>query len=59
MKLCRCNSGLPREALLDGRGIFLDYVCPKCVNVVKAKYRPEIFEYYTQEDVDEPIEPED
>jgi hypothetical protein len=29
--------------LFDASGIFVAYVCDKCVKKVKAKYRPEIF----------------
>jgi len=55
---CRCGSTEERHKLLDGRGIFIDYVCDECEDETRAKYRPEIFEYYTQDDVDEPIEPD-
>ena len=43
----------------DGRGITLTKVCPSCVEQKLKGFRPEILEYYTQEDVDEPIEPWD
>jgi hypothetical protein len=43
----------------DGRGIPLTYVCSTCQQEKLAKYRPEILEFYTQEDVDEPIEEEE
>ena len=43
----------------DGRGIELCRVCSECVDVKLARYRPEILEYYTQADVDEPIEEDD
>ena len=29
--------------LFDASGIFVAYVCDKCVEKVKSKYRPEIF----------------
>ena len=43
----------------DGRGIPLRRVCVKCEEEALSKYRPEILRGYTQEDVDEPIEPDD
>tara|TARA_R110001583_G_scaffold182357_2_gene340092 strand:+ start:1138 stop:1365 length:228 start_codon:yes stop_codon:yes gene_type:complete len=43
----------------DGRGIYLTRVCPECEEAKMSQYRPEILRYYTQADVDEPIEPED
>lgn len=43
----------------DGRGIPLAKVCDSCVKDVLSRYRPEILGYYTQADVDEPIEPID
>ena len=43
----------------DGRGIYLCRVCADCREVKLARYRPEILEYYTQADVDEPIEEEE
>lgn len=58
MKECPCGSGEPREELTDARGIFVSFICSKCEDRVKAKYRPEIFEDSNYE-CDEPIEPED
>lgn len=46
-------------ALTDGRGIFLTYVCKDCLTTKRQRYRPEIFDHYTQADCDEQIEPED
>jgi hypothetical protein len=43
----------------DGRGIPLAKVCEACVDDVLSRYRPEILKYYTQEQVDEPIEEQD
>lgn len=43
----------------DAHGIELCRVCPLCVDVKLETYRPEILTGYTQEDVDEPIEPID
>ena len=42
----------------DARGIPLCRVCDKCREQKLAKYRPEILSGYSQNDVDEPIEPE-
>jgi hypothetical protein len=56
---CNCGSGESREPQYDGRGIFLTYTCEKCHKEKMSRYRPEILEYYTQDDVDERIEPED
>lgn len=43
----------------DGRGIYLCRVCEKCEKEKLGRYRPEIFGHYTENDVDEPIDPED
>jgi hypothetical protein len=43
----------------DAQGIYLCRVCPQCVDVRLAQYRPEILTGYGQADVDEPIEPEE
>lgn len=42
----------------DGRGIPLCRVCDDCEAEHMKRYRPEVLRYYTQHDVDEPIEPE-
>lgn len=42
----------------DARGIPLCRVCDKCREKKLSKYRPEILSGYTQEDVDEAIEPD-
>jgi hypothetical protein len=42
----------------DAQGIPLCKVCDKCEEQHLSKYRPEILTGYTQEDVDEPIEPD-
>lgn len=52
---CHCGSGLHKRPLHDARGIFCAYVCSKCEDATRAKYRPEIFtnsSYWT----DEPVE---
>jgi len=53
---CNCGSGKYREPQFDGRGIFLTYTCTSCHKEKMSHYRSEILEYYTQADVDEPIE---
>lgn len=42
----------------DAQGIYLCRVCSVCVEEKLSRYRPEILTGYSQEDVDEPIEPE-
>jgi hypothetical protein len=42
LKPCHCGSGLEREARYDARGIFLTYVCEKCVEEKLGKFRPEV-----------------
>ena len=56
---CRCGSGLPSEVQYDGRGIYLCRTCSTCHAHTMRRYRPEILRWYSQADVDEPIEPED
>jgi predicted RNA-binding protein YlxR (DUF448 family) len=56
---CHCGSGEDSEVQYDGRGIYLCRTCSKCHERKMATYNPVILEYYTQEDVDEPIEPEE
>ena len=43
----------------DAQGIPLCRVCSECREAKLARYRPEILAGYTQEDVCEPIEPEE
>jgi hypothetical protein len=43
----------------DAQGIPLAKVCDRCVEAKLSKYRPEILTGYTQDDVQEPIEPEE
>lgn len=59
MTECSCGSGEPSWWESDAQGIPLCRVCDHCVDDKLSKYRPEILTGYTQEDVDEPIEPED
>lgn len=42
----------------DGRGIPLCRVCHDCEEMKLSKYRPEILEWYSENDVDESIESE-
>lgn len=56
--MCSCGSGLESIQMFDARGIFVAYVCSRCITKVKCKYRPEIFSNPNYE-ADEPIEPED
>ena len=53
---CPCGSGKPSEWQFDGRGIELCRTCVDCHARQMARYNPVILDYYTQEDVDEPIE---
>ena len=53
-----CTHPRGKRPLVDAQGIFCAYVCDDCEREVRAKYRPEIFQGYTQADVNEPIEPE-
>ena len=39
-----CNCGLPCcFSLEDARGIFCSFICKKCEEEVRSRYRPEIF----------------
>lgn len=42
----------------DAQGIPLARVCSNCEQERLSQFRPEIIRGYTQEDVDEPIEPD-
>ena len=55
-RACDCGSGELRSEQCDGRNIFLYYYCSKCESGKRSKYRPEIFEYYNENDVCEQIE---
>ena len=54
---CICGSGLESQQLFDARGIYVSWVCRKCEQKVRSKFRPEIFTNSHYE-VDEPIEDE-
>jgi len=53
MPKCNCGSGLQREEVVDGYGIFLCFVCQKCREEKLSHYRSDIFEQY---ETDEQIE---
>ena len=57
--LCNCGSGKETWWVYDGRGILLCSVCEDCEKEKLSHYRPEILDYYDENTVDEPIEPED
>ena len=50
---CPCGSQQPCWPLKDGYGIFMAYVCDKCVAKTLSHFRDDIFERYQ---TDEPIE---
>ena len=50
------ESAEPSWWAVDGRGIELCRVCPHCERSKLAQYRPEVFDYYDESIVDEPIE---
>jgi hypothetical protein len=56
---CPCGSGLESWWEHDAQGIPLCRVCERCERERLSHYRPEILTGYTQEDVDEPIDPDE
>jgi hypothetical protein len=55
-ELCHCGSGLYKTPLHDARGIFCAYVCDRCEEEKRSRYRLEIFEdsnYICDEPIDE------
>ena len=56
-----CVRGLvgtePTYPVYDAQGIYLCRVCDDCVAEKLGRYRPEILSGYTQNDVNEEIEP--
>jgi hypothetical protein len=58
MRLCECGSGKPSQWEYDGNGIELCRACPSCRDRKLKQFRPEILKPYTQNDVNEDIEPE-
>jgi hypothetical protein len=55
-----CIGGIPAEGSwweYDARGVPLCRVCDVCRKEKLSHYRPEILRGYTQDDVNEPIEP--
>jgi len=59
VKPCPCGSKLPSWELYDAQRIYCGRVCDRCVKQKRKEFRPEIFNGYTQADVDEPIEPDE
>jgi len=57
-KPCPCGSGESSWWKNDAQGIPLARVCDECIDAKLSQYRPEILTGYSQEDVDEPIEPD-
>jgi hypothetical protein len=55
---CNCGSGNASWWAYDAQGIELCRVCDACEKEKLSRYRPCILEGYTQEDVNEPIDPE-
>lgn len=58
-RLCECGSGEYSYWEYDAHNIPLCRVCDSCHAEKLSHYRSEILSGYTQEDVDEDIEPED
>jgi hypothetical protein len=54
-RTCSCGSGREKYAKYDGHGIFLTYVCDKCVEAKMQQFRPDIDTLY---EADEPIDGE-
>lgn len=58
-----CLDDLPSKEpsywLFDGQGIELCRACDRCKEQKLLRYRIEILEHYSQDMVDEPIEPAD
>jgi hypothetical protein len=58
LDLCPCGSGERKDSLEDARGIFCCYVCSKCEDEKRSRYRVEVLED-PQYEADEQIEPEE
>ena len=56
---CPCRSGEPSWWAHDAQGIELCRVCERCEARQLARYRPMILSGYTQDDVNEDIDPEE
>jgi len=54
--VCHCGSGKESQPQFDGRGIYLCRTCSTCHDQQMSRYNPVILDYYTQADIDEPIE---
>jgi len=48
---CNCGSGQYKYALYDGYGIFLTYVCDKCEDERRKKFRLDIMEQYDHDEL--------
>ena len=58
-RICPCGSGKMSKWQVDGNGLPLTRTCHDCHKKKMAGYRPEILVPYGQDQVDEPIEPEE
>lgn len=56
LQQCHCGSGEFPEAVHDGHGIFMCYVCDKCRRTMLSGWRQDIFERC---ETDEPIDADD
>jgi hypothetical protein len=56
LEKCPCGSGKEAYIEYDGNGIPFGYMCSECKKAKLARYRSRMFQPYTQNDVDEPIE---
>lgn len=53
---CSCGSGNVRRAQHDARGIFLTYLCDKCMTQKLSRYRPDVLtnpNYHADEPIEE------
>lgn len=57
--LCNCGSGKYSWWENDAKGIPLCRVCDDCEKEKLSKYKPIVLKGYSQEDMDESIEPEE
>lgn len=53
---CKRDESWPEH---DGRGYYLCRVCAICQDAKLSIYDPKILRFYTQADMDEPLEPEE
>jgi hypothetical protein len=55
-KLCWCGSGKYQRPLYDARGIFCCYICDRCEQEKRARYRDDVLtdpNYQAEEPIDE------